>query len=264
MDWRLKKQITIFSIFLLIVLGGGFGIFYYFFHEPPTCFDNKQNQGEEETDCGGPCAPCAFRHEKPVQVFFARVVKARGADYDVVAQIQNPNDHLSGNPLSYRVRIYDDAGAKVGERIGSTFIYPNDKMYVVESNFPTERRIARTEFSVIEEDTKWTYTNDLRPELTLGNKKYAIVNEGGIEEARASADLVNRSPLSFENVDVRVLLLDASSNIIGVAKTVVSKVKSGESQHVEFNWVERPEGEVVRIDMEARANGLDPSNVSLP
>ena len=29
-----------------------------FFHQPPTCSDGIQNQGETWIDCGGPCPPC--------------------------------------------------------------------------------------------------------------------------------------------------------------------------------------------------------------
>lgn len=39
----------------------------YVYSEPePTCYDGIRNQGEEKTDCGGPCSPCYVPPKPPV------------------------------------------------------------------------------------------------------------------------------------------------------------------------------------------------------
>lgn len=261
MDWRTRKQLTILLTVFLVVFGIGVAAAYLVLKEPPSCFDNRKNQGETEADCGGPCVPCEFRRQKPVEVLFARFIRVRGNTYDIVGQIQNPNDHLAGNPLGYRAKLFDDKGAEVANRENITHVYPNDKIYIVESNFFTERTVVRAALEVVAENTVWTYTEEIRPELTLGNRKYEVIREGGEEYARVTAELVSRAPFVFRKVEVRAALLDEAGNVVAAGATEARDVKSGKARQVIFTWPEKPRGSVVRIDMEARANALDPGNL---
>jgi hypothetical protein len=36
----------------------------------PTCFDQVQNQGEEDIDCGGPCIPCTVEEASKSKSFW--------------------------------------------------------------------------------------------------------------------------------------------------------------------------------------------------
>ncbi|MBI2097017.1 MAG: hypothetical protein HYT40_02600 [Candidatus Sungbacteria bacterium] len=264
MDWRTRKQLTILLIVFGVVFGALFWIGYSILHSPGSCTDNKKNQGEEEADCGGPCAPCAFKHQRPVEVFFARFIPVRPTNYDIVAQVQNPNDHLAATPLVYRVRLYDDKNAEVGRRDNVTFLDPNDRIYVIESNFVTERTVVRAVAEILPGETKWQFTNELRPDLTVGKKNYDVVMIDDREQSRVTAELVNRAAFTFRQVNVRVALLDESRNIIGVAKTIIANVRPGEPRPIEITWPGKFEGSVARIDMEARTNWLDSSNILSP
>ncbi|MBI2055058.1 MAG: hypothetical protein HYT39_03095 [Candidatus Sungbacteria bacterium] len=261
MDWRARKQLTIVAVVFLVIAGILVGLYYAFLHTPSTCTDNKRNQGEEEIDCGGPCVPCAFKHQKEVEVFFTRFVKVRENNYDIVAQIQNPNEHLAGNPVAYRVKLFDDQGAEVGRRENITYIDANDKIYVVESNFVTKRNVTKAEMQILPNATTWSYTNAVRPDIQVGNKRYETAEEGGREIGRVSADVTNQSNFAYRRMNVRVALIDVAGNIAAVAGTYLENVKPGESRKVEFTWPEKPVGEITRVDMEARANSLDRSNL---
>lgn len=261
MDWRTQRQLIVILIFFLLVFGIGGSFAFWVFNEPPTCIDSKRNQGEDEADCGGPCVPCALKRQKAPEVLFTRVIRVRQNTYDVVAHIQNPNDHLAGNSLGYRVRVFDDQGAEVGRRENRTHVYPSDKVYIVESNFSTERTVAGAVVEFIPENTVWTFTAEIRPELTLGNRRFEVIREGAAEYAQSTAVLTNRSPFTFRNADVRVLLLDEKGNVLLAGATEIHNVQSGEAREIIFTWPEKPRGEVKRIDMEARANALDPKNL---
>ena len=179
MDWRTRKQLTILLIVFLVMVSLLVGFYYYFFHKPSTCIDNKKNQGEEEIDCGGPCTPCAFKHQKAVEVFFTRFVQVRENNYDIVAQIQNPNEHLVGNPVAYRVHLFDDQGAEVGRRENLTYVDANDKIYIIESNFVTKRNVVRAEIQILPESSQWDYTNGIRPD-----RKSTRLNSSHIQKSR--------------------------------------------------------------------------------
>ncbi len=264
MDRRTKKQLTILAIVFLVVLAALFVIGFSVFYSPGSCTDNKKNQGEEEADCGGPCTPCAFKQLRPVEVFFARFIQVRQGNFDVVAEIRNPNEHLAGNPLVYRVRLYDDKNAEVGRRENITYIDPNDRIYIIESNFLTERNVVRAVVEILDGETKWEYTNELRPDMTIGRKNYEVVTADDREASRVTAELANRSAFTYRYVYVRAALLDADGNIVGVAKTIVQNVRPGEPRPIELSWPQKIETAISRIDIEARTNWLDPSNIVAP
>ena len=264
MDWRTRRQLLI----LLIVAGVVFGVLgligYALLHQPGSCTDNKLNQGEEEVDCGGPCAPCAFKHQKSVEVFYARFVEVRPKNYDIVAEVQNPNEHLAGRPLIYRTHLFDDKGAEVGRRDGETYVYPNDRIYIIEGNFVTERTVVEAKIEILPDETRWQYTNALHPDLTVGNKQYEVVTVDDRELSYESAVLTNRESAGFHNVDVRVALLDKDGNIAGVAKTIVQNLPPGGTRKVEFTWPNKIAADVDRVELEARADGLNQQNILIP
>lgn len=260
MDWRTRKQLTIITAALLIVAGFGAAVFYSAFRVAASCTDERKNQGEEEVDCGGPCTPCAFKRQKAVEIFFAKFIKVREANYDIAAEIHNPNDHLAAYPLTYRVRLYDDQGAEIARREGSTYIYPDDKIYVVESNFITERTVARAQIEIVKEKSRWIFTTDIRPDLSVLDKKFEAVNQNGSEAGRASGKLLNRSPFGYQTVDIYTALLDAAGNVLLVAKTALSNIESGETRAFQITWPMKPEGAVARIEMRPRTNILNPAN----
>jgi len=265
MDWRTRKQLTIVAIVFGVVAVFIIGISYYILYRPGSCIDNKKNQGEEDVDCGGPCLPCAFKYQQPVEVFYARFIQVRPKNYDIVAEVQNPNDHLAANPLVYRVQLFDDAGAEVGRRENVTYLYPNDRIYIIESNFLTERTVVKAVATVLDRESTWQFTNDLRPELTLGDKSYAVQSIDNIPTGHVSAELVNREVYGYQNVDLHVALLDANQNILAIAKSTLLKVAAGERRRVEFTWPTAfATSSVARIDMEARANGLLGANLLAP
>ena len=264
MDWRTKKQLTIlagvFFAFFIVLFAIALSVFY----SPGSCADNKKNQSEEDVDCGGPCTPCAFKQLRPVEVFFARFIEVRQGNFDIVAEIRNPNEHLAGNPLVYRARLYDDKNAEVGRRENITYIDPNDRIYIIESNFLTERNVARAVVEILDDETKWEYTNELRPDITIGRKNYEVVAVDGRETSRVMAELANHSAFAYRYVEARAALLDADGNIVGVARTIVQNVRPGEPRPIEFSWPNKIETGISRIDIEARTNWLDPSNIVAP
>lgn len=261
MDWRTRKQLSILFVVFLFVFSGLLGIYFAYIKTPATCTDNKKNQGEAEADCGGPCAPCAFKHQREIEVFYARFIKVRANTYDIIAEVQNPNSHLAANPLSYRMRLFDDQGVEIGRRENITYAYPNDRIYLIEPNFISERTVARAETEIMTRETKWEYVEELRPELTLGNKSYALNSDG--PGARVTAELVNKSLFGFERVEIRAALIDQDGNIIGAAKTVAEAVRPNEARKIELIWPQAPLGDVATIDLEARANALIKTNILL-
>jgi hypothetical protein len=99
---RTRKRISVVLIVSLFL--GGVGTWIYLAVRPvPTCFDGKTNQGEEKTDCGGPCPSCAVVYEAPPEDFVVResavLPGGQPGTYDVLARVQNPNDELGASVM---------------------------------------------------------------------------------------------------------------------------------------------------------------------
>lgn len=260
MDWRTQRQLTILGVvFLVIVIFTGV-VFYQTFRRTPTCEDKKQNQEEQGVDCGGPCVPCAFKQQKPMELVFAKAIKVREGNYDVAAEIHNPNDHLAANPIAYRIRMYDSLGAEIIRREGETYVYPDDRTYILESNFLTELPAGRIAVDFLDEKTVWTYTTEIRPDLAIVDKSFEVTTALGGEASRVRAKLINRSALGYKRIDVTAALSDEAGNVLLVAKTVVSNLQSGEARGILLDWPIKPESAVRSIDIRARANIFAPDN----
>jgi len=52
----------------------------------PSCYDNMQNQGEEDVDCGGPCDPC--EEEKPEPQAEPIIIDDSGSDLDKITKVE--------------------------------------------------------------------------------------------------------------------------------------------------------------------------------
>ena len=169
-----------------------------------------------------------------------------------------------GRKLIFLGHLFDKEDGEVGRRDGETYIYPNDRIYIIEGNFVTERTVSRAEIEILPEETRWQYTNALHPDLTFGNKQYEVVTVDNRELSYVSAVLTNRESTGFQNVDVKVALLDKDGNIVGVAKTIVQNLPPGGTRKVEFTWPNKIAADVNRIELEARADGLNQQNILIP
>ena len=131
MDFRARRQLAVLGVIALVVGGIGFLIFRAGLPDP-SCQDNRKNQGEEDTDCGGPCASCALREQKPVEIFWTRFVQVRANTYDVAAEVRNPNVRIAAVFFDYEFKLFDTAGVAVVSRRGRAFLYPGETAHLIE------------------------------------------------------------------------------------------------------------------------------------
>lgn len=256
MDFRRKRQLVI----LLVAVAVAAGILFLFARRlipQPTCFDNRKNQGEEEVDCGGPCAPCALKHQEPLVIAWPpRFFLAGEHQYDIVAELRNPNLALGGTFL-YSFQIFDNTGFLLAEQKGRSFIYPGETMHLIENAFQTERTIDHVNFEIT--GMNFALFRGAEPDLIAGRKTYDIqIGRQGKRISRVSAVLANRTLEDQKNIMVNALLYDKDGNLIGVSKTVVDSLASGSSVPLEFLWYGVVAPEINLITIEPRVNRFTP------
>lgn len=257
MNWRLKRQLAILSIVVLIT-GGVIFLFFYQFAPEATCFDNKINQEETDIDCGGPCMPCALKNPKEISVFWSKFVKFSPGAFDVAAYLKNPNEFLGASEVSYQFELVDQIGASVAIRRGKTFFLPGEEIYVVESNLATSREPVAVNFKIT--DIKWVFGEFRRPDMIVGERNFEKIGEDSVETTLETS-VQNRSIYDFGVVEIDVLVLDISENLLGIQKSIEKNFLAGEKRAFEFSWPGDFNDKIKIIRVEPRVNILEKENI---
>mgnify|MGYP001584430161 FL=1 len=254
-SWRGRRQLIVVLIAVFVV---GYVALQNFrkLIPAPTCSDQRKNQGEVETDCGGPCAPCELRNPAPISIFWAKSVAVRPNDYDVAAYVRNPNEVLSSANVEYEFTLFDSLGV-VARRAGSTFLFPQEQAHIIEANLETTREPIRVEFRITKVDWKFFQTG--RPSLVVERRRYTTEDSGDKKQGVVEATLANRTSYSFRRVEVVILALDSDGNLLGVNRTLVDNLLAGTSQDIRSTWPIAFKKEVATLEIDPRVDIFDPS-----
>lgn len=231
---RLVKQAIIGGFYLAII----FGVVWFFYRAAvpaPSCTDGIQNGGEEGVDCGatscGLLCPVAVQ---PLKVEESRILKA-GNGYDVLTLIENPNPLYGASRVDYSLTVTDASGAVMVTRRGNTYVNPLQPRYMVfplvgVSGTPTDAVLQIDEAQV-----EWSaLTTDAKGDIQFGVRDG--VRTPASDSMRFEAAVLNRSRFDFDTVDVVVLLLDSSGNVLGANSTVQRTLVAGEERAFVMEW----------------------------
>lgn len=260
MQWRLQRQLIVLVIILVPLAILGFFVVLKFLPEA-TCFDNKQNQDEIGVDCGGACIHCALKKPKPITVFWARAVNVRQNTYDVAAFVENTNEVLATQTLEYEFTLFDDLGL-VARRTGNTFLYPQERIYIIEPNIQTAREPTKVEFKAVR--AFWEVRDESLPNIIVERSDYSLSDENGEKSGVVEADIMNRTPLNFKHVEVQFVVLDAAENLLGANTITIENVKSSERRTVRSRWPKELGGDIARLEVKPRVNLFDPTVIVKP
>lgn len=261
LSWRARKQLVVLLI-LGSVVAAIIGVFAYRYWPAPSCVDQKMNQREEGIDCGGPCVACAVKTAKSPVVFWTRAIELRPGFYDVAAEIQNQNIGAAAARITYEFALVDRVGV-MSTRVGTTFLYPQERAAVVETSIEAPRGVATgVEFRVVE--VEWVASRESLPKVVVEQRVHRIAEDGGTLRSMVEADIFNDSPLGFRDVEVLVLALDASESVIGINKVIIAKLDAGSRAHLRALWPRPLVGEVVRLRVDPRVNIFNPATILRP
>lgn len=247
MERHQRKQIIIASVYFIIF---GFiitGIFLAVKPEPSPCLDKARQ-------CDGPdppCPPCELFDLKPFEIIWKKafsvgVLPAGGFNYDLAAQVRNPNLSWGAASFEYRFEAFDSAGELTGSRSGKSFILPAADTVLIENNFSSQRPIVRLEVSftpVLE--ISWKKLKDLAGfDLRSRNVgfRYLKPPESGFAELTGLA--INASDFSFHRLVVKAVLFGAGREPLAINKTELFTVGGGEERFFKLTWPFQFSGEV--------------------
>jgi len=258
--WRVRRQLIVLGAIGSIVMGISTLVVVRNLPEP-TCFDQKQNQGEFGVDCGGPCSPCELQRPKPVTVFWAKAVPVRENVYDVAALIQNQNEVLSSAEVEYEFILSGEFG-EAARRRGRTFLLAQERTMLIEVNIPASHAADRVEFRIIA--VEWQFRKDQKPNVLAERREYRVTEEFGKKQSVVEASIVNGTALDLNEVTVQIGIFDEEGNIVGVNRIVIEQVRAGSRRTVRAIWPKEFQGKPASIEMETRVNMFDPEVIVKP
>ena len=259
-SWRVRRQLAV--IVILAAIAGGVVLWLIGRSLPAaSCMDNRRNHGEIDVDCGGPCAPCELKNPKPLSVFWARFGRAGEGAYDVAALVENPNQTLSSDLVRYEFTLLDQYGI-IGHTAGTAYIYPGERLTIIEPNMRTSREPVRVEFSV--ERVVWQSGNFERPPLTVERREHTVNEDGGKKHSMIEAQIFNSGPLRFRNMEVTVTVFDDAGNLIGANRVLAENISPNERRTVFSIWPDILPGAVARIEVTPRVNLFETDAIVKP
>jgi hypothetical protein len=233
---------------MFLVLLFAVGAFFLFFYHPPTCFDGKQNGGEQGTDCGGACRKiCPFQAAK-ANVLWARSFKVAPGVYNAVAYVENPNTGAAAYDAAYSFKAYDEENVLVFERSGTVTLPPKTVIAVFEPSVTTNERSPKRTFFEWHVDPRFDRTTKGLPELGVAEK--VLSGETG-RTPRLTARIVNPSLDEIRNIQVVATVFDTAGNAIAASRTIVDVLRKESSAEVTFTWPEAFSATVGRTDVVA-------------
>ncbi|MFY9463291.1 MAG: hypothetical protein WAP52_03860 [Candidatus Sungiibacteriota bacterium] len=259
-SWRARRQLA--AIAVVMAAAGGAALWFGVrFIPTPSCFDNRQNHGEIGIDCGGPCTPCELRNPKELSLFWVRISPAGGDLYDAVALVENRNQILASGDIRYEFTLFDELGL-VARKSGTAFIYPQERLYVVEPALHTTRKPTRVEFRVT--GIVWRTSQESPPIIVVEHRDYAIVGEGAKKQSTVTADLLNASSFSFRAFEVTVAVFDPAGNLIGANKVAGDDFATDSRMRIKSLWPSALSGDVGKIEIIPRVNLFNPDTIIKP
>lgn len=225
----MKRRLKQFAYLLLFVaFWGGIGWLGYvsLIAQPASCFDNKQNQGEEGVDCGGPCKTFCIAKDliPPAELGEPRVFQPSSDLVAVLVELKNPNATAALRQVPYQVEV-SGVGAAPLQLKGVASLYANEvrRFVLVRPSSglgaPLSARIA-----VATTSAQWAPAEQFRkPLIDIVNAVTSSTESGTRVEGTISSD----DALAVTDVTVVALFYDAAGSLLGASQTVLPRLEPG-------------------------------------
>lgn len=252
MDRRVLKQLLFGVSFLAIVSGIVFS--FYYLNTRPTCFDGIQNGKEIGVDCGGKCVKACLVI-LPLEVSFAEVLKIGDGDFDVVAEIHNPNPDLGSSNIEYDLVLLGQGSVELArQRYNNLYILPKQTKHIVLTSIKSNTDIVGAKIDI--KNVTWEKLNN---SFDVGTINFRVANSS-FTGKEFTASVANESDFDFDIVDVSVILYDTEGEIIGVNRTTINTLLSKEEREFKAIWPNALEKVVARSSVEVDTNVFNNSN----
>ncbi|HEC30655.1 MAG TPA: VWA domain-containing protein [Candidatus Yonathbacteria bacterium] len=229
--WSTKRKFLYLGGIIVFVLLLSVYPLYKTFKTTPTCFDNKQNQGEVEVDRGGPCPILANSQVLPINILWGSFFKIEDNLYDIAALIENRNTSAGVENLDYTLRLYDEKDELIEERSGTSFLNPSEQALLFEPNIGVIDAIP-TRVEVDLGIPIWVSAKRFKSNLVIKNKTLTATSTS----PRLTVTVGNNENSAVQNIEARALIYDTQRNIIAISSTYIEALERNEERKIFFTW----------------------------
>lgn len=237
MDSRPLKQLTVAAVFVAIAVAGGFLFWRSLYFQQATCTDNIQNQNEVGVDCGGVCPACVGLPQTLKLSGETAIVAGEDGTVDVLFRIENVNPQWGARSVAYTIELEDAEGTLLATRQGSAFLLPLEEHAVVEQFLELAHERAAASAQVTLAEPRWVEV----PQRIEGSQLTVLspmlrwfVDRP--EVAEVVGIIRNDSPFTYDRIDVFVIVSDAQGTPVGVRRTDMRTLSSGERREFRVAW----------------------------
>lgn len=242
---RRFKQLAYLTLFFAFWAGVVWLAYISLFAQPPSCFDNKMNQGEEGVDCGGPCKTFCINQNltPPAPLGTPRVFQPSADLLSVLVEIKNPNPGTALRQVPYKVTVSGEYGPPLNIS-GVASLYESEvRRFVLVRPSGGLSGLLSAELDITTSSAQWAAAETFqRPLLNILSAITSTSTDGVRVEGTVSSD----DALSVTDVTVIALFYDGYGDLVGASQTVLARLNPGESSRFTIAYPDIP-----GIDVEA-------------
>lgn len=246
MNRRLIKQLlygTGYLVFLGLII---FVVYVFWFKPAPTCFDNKQNQGESGVDCGGPCMSCEIKYLKEFQASWIKTNYLSSVkNLVIVAEIKNLNFNYGADYFDYDFNLYDINGKSIQTFSDKSFIYAGEikNLLKIVTLSPAEfDMLKKIEISFL--NISWKLSEEFKkPEIETREIITELTTPVNI-----SGKIINKSPFTISEVNPIGLLFDDFGVLLAASKTTIRNLSAFKEQSFKIVFPKETEFQKINPD----------------
>ncbi len=208
---------------------------------------------------GSLAAHPAFNSPEPLEVGSVKIIQNPNGAATAYATIVNPNLDLALESLRYTFHFLNSSNEEVTSTKGETYLLPNQKKWVVISKVSSLQSVSKATLEL--EQPNWQKRLDL-PEVNLKMSEPYIYEEVNPLATSAEGAVVNNSEYDLSHVSLLLVLYGRNEKVLAVTTREEFSMKAFERRAYKLQWPGIYKEDVVRVDLQAYTNTLDPENIS--
>lgn len=246
MEWSFVRKLKVIGIVGGVVIALFFLLFWNALFPVPTCFDGRENGGEQGRDCGGSCTLYCPAQMRLVKVISARSFPIATGIIHSVAFLEQTNREASARSVPYEFVYFDAEGKEIARRAGKTTVSAFGKFVIIETLIEVPSIPAYTTFSFTQEPV-WEKVSTLLayPAVITKNSVATSFALG----TRVTAEIENQTEYTFSDTFFSVLVYGNDGNVQAVSSVKVISLPAKQSTSLVATWPFRFREPVSKIEI---------------